>query len=96
MLQYVTNAPEGPLCATHLLIIFLWCFVKFASVIFELLLRQGFDLWPDCDLDLGRRNLNHVQDTPSHYALSFCEVPSNLLQKFMSSTILGTIWPLTW
>ena len=33
MLQYVTDAPEGPLC-----------------------------------------------DTPSHYALSFCEVSSNLLQ----------------
>ena len=28
---------------------------------------------------LGRRDLNHVRDTPSHYALSFCEVSSNLL-----------------
>ena len=43
------------------------------------------------DLDLGRRNLNHVRDTPSHYALPFCEVSSNLLQQFMSSTILDTI-----
>ena len=47
-------------------------FFKFASVVFELLLRQDFDL--------GRRNLNHVRDTPSHYALSFCKVSSNLLQ----------------
>ena len=54
--------------------IFLWSFVKFASVDFELLLRHDFDLWPDCDLDLGRRNLNHVRDTPSHYALSSYEV----------------------
>ena len=55
-------------------------FHKFASAVLELLLRQDFDLCPDCDLDLGRRNLNHVRDTPSHYALSFCEVSSNLLQ----------------
>ena len=34
----------------------------------------------ECDLDLGRRNLNHKHDTPSHYALSFCEVSSNLLE----------------
>ena len=27
----------------------------------------------DCDLDLGRENLNFVRDTPSHFALSFCE-----------------------
>ena len=25
-------------------------------------------------LTFGRRNLNHVRDTPSHYVLSFCEV----------------------
>ena len=29
-------------------------------------------------------NLNHKRDTPSHYALSFCEVSSNLLQWFMN------------
>ena len=63
----------------------------FASVVFELLLRHNSDLSPDCDLDLGRRSLNHVRNTPSHYALSFCEVLSNLLQQFMSSTIIGTI-----
>ena len=28
----------------------------------------------DCDLDLGRGNLNFVCDTPSHFALSSCEV----------------------
>ena len=28
----------------------------------------------DCDLDLGRVNLNLGRDTPSHFALSFCEV----------------------
>ena len=71
--------------------IFLWSFVKFASEVYELLLRQDFDLLPDCDLDLGRRNLNQVRYTHSHYALSFCEVVSNLLQEFMSSTILDTI-----
>ena len=54
--------------------------VKFASVVFELLLRQDFDLCPDCDLDLRRRNLNHVRNTPSHYGLFFSEVSSNLLQ----------------
>ena len=46
----------------------------------RLLLRQDFDLRPDCDLDLGHRNLHHVRDTPSHYALSFCEVSSTVLQ----------------
>ena len=30
-------------------------------------------------------------DTPSHYALSFCELLSNLLQKFTSNTILGNL-----
>ena len=34
-----------------------------------------------------------MRDTHSHYALSFCEVSSNLLLEIMSSTILGTIWP---
>ena len=79
-------AQEPNSCARHtfsLCSIFLWSFIKFASVLFELLLRQDFDLWPDCDLDLGRRNLNHVHDTPPHYALSFCEVSSNLLLYFM-------------
>ena len=47
-------------------------------------MRHDFDLWPDCDLDLGCRNLNHVRDTPSHYVLSFCEVSLNLLQQFLS------------
>ena len=28
----------------------------------------------DCDLDLGYGNLNFVCHTPSHFALSFCEV----------------------
>ena len=28
----------------------------------------------DCDLDLGSGTLNFVGDTPSHYAISFCEV----------------------
>ena len=28
----------------------------------------------DCDLDLGSGNLNFVCDTPSHFAISFCEV----------------------
>ena len=27
----------------------------------------------DCNLDLGGGNLNFVHDTPSHFALSFCE-----------------------
>ena len=50
-----------------------------------------FDLIVTLGVGVRRRNLNHVRDTPSHYDLSFCEVSSNLLQKFMSSTILGTI-----
>ena len=33
----------------------------------------------DCDLDLGGGNLNFVQHTPSHFALSFCEVQINSL-----------------
>ena len=28
----------------------------------------------DCDLDLGRGNLNFVRDIPSHFVLSFGEV----------------------
>ena len=70
-----------PLCATHLLIMFYLSmkFVKFASVVFELLLRHDFDICPDCDLDLGRRNLNHVRVTASINGLSFCKVSSNLL-----------------
>ena len=56
-----------------------------------LLPRHDFDLLPDCDLALGRRNINHVRDTSSHYSLSFCEVSSNLLKKFMTNTSLGTI-----
>ena len=32
--------------------------------------------------DPRRRNLNIVHDTLSHYASSFCEVSSNLLEKF--------------
>ena len=65
MLQYVTDAPEGPLCTTHLLI------MLYLSVMFRC---------PDCDFDLGRRNLTLVRDTPSHYVLSFCAVSLNLLQ----------------
>ena len=50
--------------------------VKFCLIFidFELLLRHDFDLWLDCDLDIGRRNLNHVRDTPSHFALFLNEV----------------------
>ena len=55
-------------------------FCPACGALVELLLRQDFDLRPDCDLDLGHRNLNHVRDTPSHYALSFCEVSSTVLQ----------------
>ena len=29
----------------------------------ELLLRYNFDMLPDCDFDLGHRNLNLVRDT---------------------------------
>ena len=79
----LTLGLEPNSCAWHtfsLCSIFLWSFDKFAWVVFELLLRQNFDLWPDCDLDLGGRNLTLVRDTPSHYVLSFCEVSSNLLQ----------------
>ena len=28
----------------------------------------------NCDLDLGCGNLNFVRDTPSYFAISFCEV----------------------
>ena len=28
----------------------------------------------DCDLDLGHGNINLVRDTPSYFALSFCEI----------------------
>ena len=51
-----------------------FCKVLLNLVDFELLLRHDFDFWPDCDLDIGRRNRNHVRDTPSHYALSLNEV----------------------
>ena len=57
------------------------CSIFLASVVFELLLKHDFDLWPDHDLVLGRRSLNHVCDTLSHYVLFFCEVSSNLLRK---------------
>ena len=70
------------MCATHLLIMLYLSvkfLIKFALVVYEISLRQDFDLRPDCDVDLGRRNLNQVRDTHSHYALFFCEVPSNLL-----------------
>ena len=38
--------------------------------------RFGSDkhLTLDYDLDLGHWNLNFVSDTPSHFALPFCEV----------------------
>ena len=28
----------------------------------------------DCDLDLGRGNINFVRDTPSYFALSFYKI----------------------
>ena len=40
----------------------------------------------DCDLDLGRGNLNFVLDTPSHYALPLC----NLI-KFTSAKPHSTV-----
>ena len=43
-------------------------------------MKHNFEMLPNCDLHLGRRKLNLVGDTPSHCALSFCEVSSNLLQ----------------
>ena len=68
LLRHVCDTPS------YYVLSFCKVIFKFASVLFELLMRHYFDLRPDCDLDLGRRNLNHVCDTPSHYALSFCEV----------------------
>ena len=59
-------------------------FHLFASAVFELLVRHDMKLRPDCDLDLGRRNLNLVPNTPSHYVLFFCKVSLNLLQMFLS------------
>ena len=38
----------------------------------------------DCDLDLGRGNLNFVRDTPSHFALFFNKVLLNSLYRFFS------------
>ena len=35
---------------------------------------------PDCGLDIEGGNLTLVCDTPSYYALSFCEVSLNLLE----------------
>ena len=43
-------------------------------------IQAQFDLWNNCDLDLERRNLILVHDTPSHNVLSFCEVSLNLLR----------------
>ena len=45
--------------------------------------------------DLRRRNLNIVHDTLSHYASSFCEVSSNLLEyrivlKYWDTQRIGT------
>ena len=40
--------------------------------------------------DLNRRNQNIVHDALSHYASSFCEVSSNLLEQLMSNIISGT------
>ena len=33
----------------------------------------------NCDLDLDRGSLNFMRDTPSHFALPFCEVWLNSL-----------------
>ena len=44
-------------------------------------------LWPwtqPRNLDLGRRNLTLVRETPCHNVLSFCDVSLNLLQWFLS------------
>ena len=67
------------MCDTPVYFVLSFCevSVKFASVIFELLLKHNFDLLPECDTDLGHRNLNVVLDIPSQYPLSFCEVSSN-------------------
>ena len=40
-----------------------------------------FYIWSDYGLDLERRDLTLVPDTPSH-DLSFCEVSFNLLKQF--------------
>ena len=42
--------------------------------------KTPFDLNSDSDPDLGNVNLNPVCDMPSHYASSFYEILSNLLQ----------------
>ena len=41
-------------------------------------------LIPDSDLELRHGNLNLACDTSSLYAVSFCEISSNLLQQFLS------------
>ena len=56
---------------SHYFLSFCEVSLKFASAVFELLARYNFDLLPDCDHHLGRRNLCRVRDT---------EVSSNLLQ----------------
>ena len=64
----------------HLLILF-YLAVKFDKIPFIAFLVMAntqfiYDklLTFDCNLDLDCRNLTFVCDTPSHFALSFCEV----------------------
>ena len=45
----------------------------------------------DCELDLGRGNLNFVRDTPSHLALSFCKVWLNSLSRFFYTPVWKTL-----
>ena len=68
------------MCTTHLFIL-LYLSVKFDQIRFiglrsiaDTQFVSGKPLTFDCDLDIGRGNLNYVRDTPSHFALSFCEV----------------------
>ena len=58
----------------------------------------------DCDVDFGRRNLNFVRDTPSHFSLSFYEVWL-IFNRFMNygwhticmwQTFDLQLWPWPW
>ena len=44
---------------------------------FQVLQKDNLISDPYCSLDLEHGNLTCVHDTPSHYALSFCEVSLN-------------------
>ena len=49
-------------------------FDEIASAGYKLLQKDDLNSDSDCDLDLERGNLTCVNDTSSHYALSFYEV----------------------